>query len=139
MLFRSDIKTLFEIKFETETWRSRASSSTLSPKKRAREEILNVFISQIKSGLKCWINDKDKDEKTCLIDVSKFPLSWQKDTKMMDIVKRVTPKQIRGASSRESVDDKEVHRVAKIFFRGISINSGMWDLPGPRFDDDGDT
>ena len=42
-----DIKTLFEIKFETETWRSRASSSTLSPKKRAREEILNVFISRM--------------------------------------------------------------------------------------------
>ena len=54
----------------------------------------------------------------------------------MDIVKRVTPKQIRDTSSRESVDDKEVYRVAKVFFRGISIYSGMWDLPGPRFDDD---
>ena len=130
-----DMKTLFEIKFETETWRSRASSSTLSPKKRVREEILNVFISQIKSRLKCWIKD---EKETYLIDVSKFPLSWQNDPKIMDIVKRVTPKQIRDTSSRESVDDKEVYRVAKVFFRGISIYSGMWDLPGPRFDDDDD-
>ena len=41
---------------------------------------------------------------------------------MMDIVKRVTPKQIRGASSRESVDDKRGSSSSKEgIFRGISI------------------
>lgn len=136
-----DIKLLFEIKFETDLWRSRASSSkVISAKQRAREDILNLFITQVRSGWKRWIHAEDKDEKACLIDLSKFPASWQRDPKIMDILKRVTPKQIyHGASSQISADDKNLTRVAEILFRGISIRSGLWDLPGPRFGDDDDT
>ena len=141
-----DIKTLFENKFETNRWRERISLSLkeLNRKKKrvVREEILSVFfIAQIKSGWKRWINSEDKDnENVCLIDLARLPKSWRENSKIMGIVRRVTPCHILGGEREKKknrkVTQEDFIRIAKFMFRGLSINSGMWDLPGKRFDDE---